>query len=110
MVLRRGGRALVHRPDQLAAVEMADGRLHRALGEAGVVGDPLVADARAPGAAVARAAPEMEVDGEGGGRLVVAHQVAHQGVENVVVDRYRFHRYSDRHYSSDSHPRQEADA
>jgi hypothetical protein len=85
-------------------VEVPDGRLHRAPGKPRLAGDSLVADADAPGPPVAGsgAAEEEEIDHEGGWRLVVPHQVAHQGVEDVLVENYLLYRYSAAHCSISS--------
>src|SRR5437773_1137597 len=104
VVLGRGGLRGVRGANELPAVEMPDRRLHGALGEAGIVGDIFVAHLHAPGIGRPGAPPQMEVDGEGGRRLVAPDQIAHQRVEDVVVECYCFHSYSVANYSTGCHP------
>jgi hypothetical protein len=71
--------------EQFATGEPADGGLHGAAGEAGVFGELLVADGDGRFAA-GLLAGQPEVGEEGCGAVVVAGEVAEEGVEDVVVE------------------------
>src|SRR4051812_33273872 len=92
---------------EAAAVEDSQSLLHGTLREARFFGDVAVAEADARRALAARAAPEEQVHEEGGGRAVVADEVAEQDVGDVVVQceclrgwrRRRGRRCHRKHYS-----------
>ena len=71
--------------EEFAAEQPADGRLRGAAGEAGVLGEALIADADG-GAVAGLLASQPEIDEEGGGLAVVAGEVAEESVEDVVVE------------------------
>src|SRR6185436_14538214 len=99
-MLWRVGAVALFGLDQAAPVEVAEGLLDGALGEARVVGDALVADADGRLALGAAASPEVEVDQERGGGSVVAHQVAHEHFHDVGIEREgALGCYHSKHYS-----------
>jgi len=88
---RHGRDRLPLAAQQLPPHEIPDGRLHGALRQPRLRGDVLMRGAHAADAARV----EIQIDDEGRRHLVVADQIRHQRIHDVVVDEH----YSNKHYS-----------
>ena len=89
-MLRHGGGVIPRRPDQLAATQQFERSLDRTFREARLIGKHSQARRdRAPSGS--RSAPvEKQVDEIGRRLAIVPDNVAHQDVEDVIVDRNCF--------------------
>ena len=74
---------------QLAEVQCGKGALHRTFGEAGFIGQHAQAGLdRSP--ALASGAPgKIKIDEECCRFLIVSDKIAHQDIQNVIIDRHR---------------------
>ena len=102
-MLGRGGLSLPNGDHELAPVEMAQRRLYAAFGKAGLIGDGLMARFYALRPVAVSFGPQMDIDDERGGRLVVADQIAEERLEDVAVEAEGFGGYGDENYSGNSH-------
>lgn len=82
--------------DQLSSYQTPHSALNRALRQTCGAGHRLVAEPRGLHSAAQCLAPQVEIDQEGGRNAIVAHQVAHQDIHDVVVN---LHDYIFKHYS-----------
>jgi hypothetical protein len=83
--------------NQVTAKQPPHSGLNSAFRKARGIGDGLVAQARALFLTAYRLMPQVQVHQEGRRRAIVAHQIAHQHFEDVVVN-LNGH-YSGNHYS-----------
>jgi hypothetical protein len=83
--------------NQPAPEQPPHSNLDGAFGKAGRIGNRLMTEASALFPAANRFAPQMQVYEEGGGRAIVAHKIAHQYFQHIVVN-INCH-YSRNHYS-----------
>lgn len=82
--------------DKLSSDQTPHSALNRALRQACGAGDRLVAEPRGFHPAAQRLTPQVEIHQEGGRNAIVAHQVAHQDIHDVVIN---LHDYIFKHYS-----------
>src|SRR5271165_1226737 len=93
-ILWYGRRRVAMHADQAPARKNPHPALDRALGQASGAGDGLVTRAHnllPPSDALA---PEMQIDEVRGWCAVMSHQIAHQDVQNIIIQYY-----SNEHYS-----------
>jgi hypothetical protein len=86
VIFRDGCCGLTLHPKQVSAKQATNAVLHCALRQARGIGHHLVTQAGAFDATAKGLAPEVEINQESGGRMIVPHQVAHEHVQNIVVD------------------------
>ena len=71
---------------QLAILQSGDGALHRAFGQTGFIGQhPQARFDRSPMLA-GGAAREIKINEKGGRLLIVPDDIAHEHVENIIID------------------------
>ena len=85
-MLRKSGRMCARRSNQLAPPQPGEGDLDRAFGKTGFFRDhPQTGADRLPPVPL-RCAVKMEVNQKSGRLAVVADQIPHQDIENIIVD------------------------
>src|SRR4051794_33297598 len=90
--------------DQLAAVQGPEGPLHGAPGEAGLLGDLVMAEARLFRPFARHASPKEEIHDEGGGTVVMSDEVAEEHVNDVAIEVEDSHCYPFNYYSRPEAP------
>lgn len=86
-MLRNGGGMLARGTDELTRPQSFERDLHRALGKTGAFRDhPQAGGDRLPSLALRRAV-KMEINQESRRLVIVADKVAHQDIEDIIVDR-----------------------
>jgi hypothetical protein len=74
------------RRDELSTPQMCERRVHGAFGESGCVGNCAHTGADMAPFASSGLAIKVQINQEGGRLLIVADQITHQDVENVIVN------------------------
>ena len=81
------GRVRASRLDQLTTMQSGEGELDGAFREAGFLRDRSETGADWPPTLPLCGAVETEIDEEGGRLAIVPDQIAHENIEDIIIDR-----------------------